>query len=256
MVRIVAVLACALALVGCASVAPMKPEAATVVKNGTTAVVFYDGVEQINYIEDKYFVLGVAQVASNSVYQGLWDSNRMLTALHAEELGKIGINARSVYDLYADGERTEADALFKEMNASLQPMKTKKGEKSVVPQVPARLREQLLAKGCDHLMWISWNGYTLHMQTLGLPALSKISTRYRVVDLRNDTAPLWDGWVLTWEETKVEGDTGKAFLEAHDLAGLKKEVDRVSRGRYLAQNSKGKKQVSVGQIIGIQPAHN
>jgi hypothetical protein len=236
---------------GCASVAPIKPESAAAVRNGATAVVFYDAREQINYIEDKYFVLGVAQVASNSAYRGLWDSNRELSALHADELRKTGLKARSIYDILSEAEITEAAASIKVMYEDL--YAAIRDKKPLTPSVPAVVSEMLLANGYDHLMCINWSGYTLHLQALGLPPLSKMVTGYTFFNLHEKENPIWDGSISTSERTTVEGDSGKIFLESNDLLGLRKEVGRLYRIGYGTQTPDGKVKKSVGQLIGLEP---
>lgn len=249
-VRLAVLLAGVFVFAGCATVAPMKPEAASQFKTGKVAVSFFDPFEQINYIEDKYFVLGVAQVASNSTYSGLWNSNLDLSKLHTEELNKLGVPATSIYDIFTDSEMTQVNAELKQMYPV--PQKGQKAKKSTPPVVTPQLSEMLRAKGYDRLIAVSWGGYTLHMQTLGLPTVSQLNASYRFVDLQT-AKPLWTGIVLIWEDVEVpSGKSGKDFLETDNLAGLKAEVDRDFRERYKIRKRVGVAGQSIGQIVGFQ----
>jgi hypothetical protein len=88
----------ALLLTACAA-RPMSPEVITQLKQGKNAVLFHDDIGEIRYIEDKYLVLGVAKVASSGTYTGVWDPNPDLSALHAEQLSGLGLQAQSAYQL-------------------------------------------------------------------------------------------------------------------------------------------------------------
>jgi len=248
--RVIFIFACALLFSGCATVAPLQPEVASKVKQSKVAVVFYDGSEQINYIEDKYLVLGVAQVASNSVYHGVWDSNRDLTTLHTQELGKLGVPATSLYDIFSDVEIAQAYAQLKEMYT--RPLSSA-GKPLSAPPVTPQLAQMLIAKGYDHLIAINWTGYTLHLQTLGLPMLSKTQVGFRFLDLTNPQPLLWIGSILIWEEVEIANGTGKDFLEKNDLAGLKAEVARLFHERYRIRTDHGGFNTSIGQIVGLEP---
>jgi hypothetical protein len=245
-------------LTGCGVTAPLKPDSANAVKQAKTAIVFYDGIEQINYIADEYFVLGVAQVGSHSAYHGIWDSNKELSALNAEELTKIGLQAQSIYANRSLDEIAQFEPWLKTMHEDLHPAPKKQGVKQKTvdsgpaPVVVPQLREALQKDGYNHLIWISWSGYTLHLQTLGLPPMSQMTVSFRIIDLQKN-AVVWDGAVGVMEKTSLgSAATGKEFLENDNLSGLKLEVARIFRERYQRRAGHGGFNNSIGQMIGIE----
>jgi hypothetical protein len=252
----------ALLLSACAtSLQPMSPKSISEVKNGKSVVALYDGVEQISFIEDKYFVLGVAQVASSSVYRGFWDSNKDISALHAAELSKIGIRSQSLYDVISEVQKPEFVAMQNDMNTQLQTTTKSTGEKSTENKselslvLNPKMREQLLEKGFDYLIWMNWSGYVLHIKALGLPTYENFRTTYWIHDLKQNKS-IWSGDIPFGGKVKIEGESAKAFLEKNNLAGLKREVERMIKEKYdvrLRETRKGINKDSVGQIIGLEP---
>ena len=245
MLRIV-ILLWGILLSGCASVPPMPTDAAGNIKNSKSVVSFFDVTERINYIEDVYLVLGVAQVTSNSVYSGIWNSNKDLSAVHSEELSKIGVRASSLYDVLSDKEISEITAIQKEM-LTLNSPGVDKSELKLNP----RYRDILLNKGFNHLFWLTWSGYTLHIKTLGLPTRGSFGTTYWIFDL-NSNKLIWSGSFYTTEKVLIVGVTGKEFIEKGNLAGLKSEVTRMTKERYKKISIDGQNRKSIGQRIGLE----
>jgi hypothetical protein len=254
----------ALLLSACAtSLQPMAPKSIEEVKNGKSVVALYDGDEQIRFIENKYLILGVAQVASSSVYRGFWDSNKDISALHAAELSKIGIRSQSLYDVISEVQKPEFIAMQNDMNTQL--MKTTKStgqlnteNKSDLSLVlNPKMREQLLEKGFDYLIWMNWSGYVIHIKALGAPTMESFRTTYWIHDLKQNRT-IWSGDIPFGGKVKIEGDSAKAFLEKNNLAGLKREVERMIKEKYdvhLRETRRGAEisKDSVGQIIGLEP---
>lgn len=239
-------------LSGCASVQPMSTTSLSEFKNGKSAVAFFDGVEGITFIEDKYLVLGVVQVASNSVYQGFWDSNKDISALHAAEFSNIGVRAQSLYDVLTENEKPEFIAIQKEMYvaASVDNNRDNKNELSLF--LNPKLRERLLEKGYDYLIWMTWSGYLLHIHALTVPPHEEFYTTYWIQDLKKNST-IWHGKIWFREKIEFEGSSGKAFLEKNNLSGLKNEVERMVKERYKVRTGRGLLNDSVGQIIGLEP---
>jgi len=243
MLRVIVLLGVAL-LSACVT-PPMSPESARTLKSGKSAVAFYDVTERINYIEDVYLVLGVAQVASESVYSGIWNSNKDLSAMHAEELAKIGVRVRSVYDALSEAEISGFTAMQKELYA----LNTSGQDTSAIQLKPLH-RDLLLQKGFDYLFWLNWSGYTLHIKTLGLPSLETSNTEYWIFDLKKNSL-LWHGTIRATDRLRIKGK-GKVFLEKDDLSGLKTEVTKLTKEIYKSGTNRGYRSESVIKKIGLE----
>lgn len=246
-----ALLAClaALVLTGCASLPkPMTADVATQLKQGKTAVLFYDDIGQINYLEDKYFVLGVAQVASNSAYTGIWNGGPELSQVHAEQFGKLGLQAQSAYNLLPATVIEESTANERSVFTLKPPAKGQKKKTKADWQLSPQLRDALIAQGQDSLVWVSWSGFTLHLQTLGLPTVEKFSTSFWILDLKQNKV-VWDGSFMTWENAELGERTGKEFLESDELKGLKRESAEKMRQYYSPTKRSNK---DVGTLTGLR----
>jgi hypothetical protein len=216
----------ALLLTACGAHKPLKPDVASRVKQGKMAVLFYDDVGEIKYTEDKYLVLAVAQVASNSTYAGFWSPNPELSEAHAAGLNSLGLNAQSAYTLLPAAFIEENTAAERELYTLKRRDKSKPEPKPPAAGTPAltpKLREALLEKGQDTLVWVTWSGFNLHLLTLGLAPREEYATGFWMFDLKSNQL-LWNGLVSTFDSTTIpDGQTGKEFLESNGLAGLKAE---------------------------------
>jgi hypothetical protein len=248
MTRILAAFTVLLVLTGCATVPKLSTSDADRVKGGKSTVLFMDDVEQINYLQDKYYVLAVTQEGSTSVYKGLWNSSKDLSAVHADEFSKLGLQAKSAFELLGEQDiarLTQEDKI----RYTVQPRQTGGGPaapaaKTITPQ----LRQALLDKGQDYLIWGSWSGYTLHIQTLGLPPNEQFLLRYWIFDLKQNQF-LGGGDVLWLQKVDLGGQTGKDFLEKNNLAGLRSQVEKQIRARFADPPK-----ATVGAILGLKAA--
>jgi hypothetical protein len=236
MKRILVALALLTALAGCASVQRLSAPDAARVKNGKTAVLFVDEVQEINYRQDKYYVLAVTQEGSTSVYKGIWNSGKDLSAIHAEEFSRMGLKVKSAYELI--GERDLERFVQQEVAAAA----AAKG--GTVPTLDPQLRQALLDKNQDYLIRVSWSGYTLHIQTLGLPTNEQFVIRYRIFDVKSNKL-MGGGDYMYLHSVNLEGQTGKDFLEKDNLAGLRAQVEKHIRARFTEPPN-----ATIGKILG------
>lgn len=236
-------------LSACVSVPPMKSSLISDLKQGKSAVDFYDGAKEIAYIEDVYLVLAVTQEASKSVYGDLWDNSKELSALHSKELSKLGVRAQSVHDSLSGEEISEFNAMQKKMYG-----RYKSGPERKTFNLSAEYRSLLLKKGYDYLFWITGPEYLLHMHALGLPAFSTITTTYWIYDLKKNTT-IWSGSIKSLEKIELGERTGKEFIEKNNLSGLKDQVIRLTRERYDISSGKNNYTESTGQLLGLEPAN-
>jgi len=237
-------------LAGCASFQPpIQSDVSTQFKREKTAIAFFDAIGSIHYSEDVYLVLAVAQVSSDSDYSGIWDSDSVLTKVHADEFSRLGLNATAIY-----GEPSIAlpkDALIPQ-KALVKAFYASRPKPEHGPAIAPAFREALRSRDYANLILVSWSGYSLHIPTLGLPPRQSVNSSFWVYDLRKEK-PLWSGEFPVMQKVALPKNTGKSFLEENDLAGLKAESERLVRERYRTKNSEGKPITSIGQAMGFQP---
>lgn len=246
MKRILAAIAVLLILSGCATVPKLSESDADRLKSGKSAILFVDDVEQINYLQDKYYVLAVTQEGSTSVYKGIWNSSKDLSAVHADEFSKLGLKATSAYDLLAEQDLARLTQRDRQRYTIRAPQ-AGSGATSA-DAVSSELRQALLDKGQEFLIWTSWSGYTLHIQTLGLPANQQFLCRHWIFDLQRNKF-LGGGDQMWLQKLDLAGATGKDFLEKNNLAGLRSEVEQLIRTRF-----KSPANARTGKVLGLEPA--
>jgi hypothetical protein len=236
---------------GCVTVQPMSSDTADSLKKGKAAVAFFDGAERINYLEDKYYVLAVAKVGSSSTYKGFWNASKDLTTLHTSEMSRAGLQVASIYDVLSETELATYQSMQQDMYALYQRREqSNNSEGDPAGLVKPELRDALLKKGIDHLIWVTWQGYLLHIHTLGLSPHEQIATKYWIFNLK-DNKLVWDATITSFEKIEIPGDSGKDFVEKNGLAGLKAEVAKLVKARYISRPGRGVYSQSFGQIIGI-----
>jgi hypothetical protein len=239
MKRILTALSLLIVLAGCASVPPLSASDAERVKSGKTAVLFTDGVQQINYLQDKYYVLAVTQEGSTSVYKGIWNSGKDLSAIHADEFSKLGLKAKSAYEFF--GEQDLERFIQQDRDAA-----AARPKGATDPTLSPQLRQALLDKNQDYLIRVTWSGYTLHIQTLGLPTNEQFLTLYRIFDVKNNKL-LGGGDYMYLHSVDLEGQTGKDFLEKDNLAGFRSQVEKHIRARFAEPPH-----ATIGKILGLK----
>jgi len=242
-----------LILTGCATIPHLTASDADRVKSGKSVVLFVDNAQQINYLQDKYYVLAVTQEGSTSLYKGIWDSGKDLSALHADEFSKLGLKTRSAYELFSEQDiahltQAEDRPALQQPGGSgpLAALASAGSAANPGQAISPELRQALLDKGQDYLIWASWSGYTLHIKTLGFPPDEQFVLVYRVFDVRNDKL-LGGGSSMYLHRVDLEGQTGKDFLEKNNLAGLRAQVEKHIRERFTAPPN-----ATIGRILGLQ----
>jgi hypothetical protein len=240
-----------LLLTACAPFHPMTSDVSSRIKQGKTAVLFYDDIGEIKYVEDKYLVLAVTQVASNSTYQGLWSPNADLSEAHAAGFKTLGLDAQSAYTLLTPAFIEENTAAERELY-TLKPRDKSKPAPAPpakgAPAVSPKLRAALLEKGQDALVWVAWSGFQLHLMTLGLAPREEYTTGFWLFDLKKNEL-VWSSNVLTMEKTTVpSGKTGKEFIETDGLAGLKAESVARAKDNYRSDRLK---YANLGVLSGL-----
>jgi hypothetical protein len=239
MTRLFAALGLLLLLAGCAGVPRISASDAERMQGGRTAVLFVDDAQQINYLQDKYYVLAVTQEGSTSVYKGIWNSGKDLSAIHADEFSKLGLKAKSAYDLIGAQDLERFVQEDRDTDAA-----RPKGD--AVPTLAPQLRQALLDRNQDYLIRVSWTGYTLHIQTLGLPTNEQFVLVYRIFDVKNNKF-MGGGNYMYLHSVDLGGQTGKDFLEKDNLAGFRSQVEKHIRDRFEEPPN-----ATIGKILGLK----
>lgn len=259
MSRFILSLCCTLFLAACVSVPqPLSPDVAERIKKGKSLSFFLDEAEQIHYTSDVYMVLAVAKVATDTTYKGIWNSSKELSTLHAQELSKIGVRTKSLYDVITDAEFS-AFMLGQQAltNRSEKQVKSDNDAQPMVSRLPSlsslrlqpQFRQLLTNEGFDYLFWFTIpSGFSLDIKTLGFPAQEHFYTHCQVYDLRENVV-IWSGSIRSFDTTRMNGKTGKEFLESDSLAGLKSEFTRLIKASYAPTKTlQGK---GIGQMLGL-----
>jgi hypothetical protein len=210
----------------------LTPAAASSWMQGQSAVFFCDDVEQISYAKDSYFVLGFSESSTTGAYGGLWEASQPLSAINAEEFSKLGVDTVSLYDVLPAEEIPRLVAAEK----SRYSLVAKQQDKSATPangSVSEELRAALLAKGRQYLIWVNWDGFKLHVLTLGLKPFEQMTVGYRIFDLERNEM-IANSSVLFMEKVDLQGATAKAFLEQNELQRFKEDVARLMRSRFTS----------------------
>jgi hypothetical protein len=195
----------------------LTPATASTWMQGKSALFFADDVKQIGYVKDNYYVLGVSESSTKGAYGGLWEASLPLSAVNAEEFSKLGADTVSLYDLLPAEEIPRLVASATPPNGS----------------VPEELRAALLAKGRSHLIWVNWDGFKLHVLTLGMKPFEQMTVGYRIFDLKRNEMIASSG-VLFMERVNLQGATAKDFLERNELQQFKQDVEKLMRSRFTS----------------------
>lgn len=246
MTRIFTTFGLLLMLVGCATVPKLSAGDADRVQSGRSTVLFVDDIEQINYLQDKYYVLAVTQEGSTSVYKGIWNSSKALSAVNADEFSKLGLKATSAYELFSEPDLARLSQEDRNRFTVRPKPPAAGGTAPQAQSVTPELRQALLDKGQDYLIWASWSGYTLHIQTLGLPPNEQFLLRYWIFDLKQNKL-LGGGDVSSLHNVDLADQTGKDFLEKDNLAGFRSQVEKHIRARFRDPPN-----ATVGKILGLK----
>ena len=228
-----------LILSACASInaPPMKSGEINSIKSGKAAVMFYDIAGRITYMEDTFMLLAVTTSTTHATYKGFLDINKEMSTFHANNLKSYGVNAESAYKIFSKSEAkyldTKQAAMFTRYDVAYDDdSKAKKNSKLV----DADLRNQLIKKGYDYLVWVPFRGYSLHLPTLGLNPLESINMSYVLYDLKKEKM-MWTGGFSTRNSIDIKGATGKDFLEKDSLKGYKNRLKTLTRTFYKDEDN-------------------
>lgn len=227
-------------LSGCvSSLMPMTKQEADNLRQGTTAVAFFDKSLKINYVEDVYRVLAITQNGSSSSYRGIWNSDAMITDAHVKGFRGYGVNAKSAFKILNKKDimtlQRDKQAIFTGSHAA----------EGVTHKLNKDVRSILLKKKIENLVLFDWHGFTLHIKTLGLSPQEKFHFNFKIFNVPSGKM-VWQGYASSLETVDIGNKGGKAYLERRDLANLKSDIKRMINNRYTAKSG------SIGQLIGLQ----
>jgi len=229
-----------LSLTACVgTIQPMTKQQADTLRQGTTAIAFFDKSKKINYLEDVYRVLAITQNGSSSSYKGVWDSNTMITDAHVKGFRGYGVNAKSAFKVLGKNDLVKIEADNKRIFTGAH------AAEGVTHKLDASVRKALLKNKIENLILFDWHGFTLHIKTLGLDAQEKFHFNFKIFNVPSGKM-LFQGFTNSLETVDLGKQSGKAYLERKGLANLKADIKRMINNRYTV--SKG----SIGHVIGLK----
>jgi len=234
------VIAGLISLTACVStIQPMSKQQSDTLRQGTTAIAFFDKSGKINYVEDVYRVLAITQNGSSSSYKGVWDSNSMITDAHVKGFRGYGVNAKSAFKFLKKNDlailKADKQRIFTGAHAA----------EGVTHKLSDKVRKALLKNKIENLILFDWHGFTLHIKTLGLDAQEKFHFNFKIFNVPSGKM-LFQGYSNSMETVDLGKQSGKAYLERKGLANLKADIKRMINNRYTV--SKG----SIGHVIGLK----
>jgi len=221
---------------------PMTKQQIDTLRQGTTAIAFFDKSEKIRYIEDVYRVLAITQNGSSSSYKGVWNSNTMITDAHVKGFRGYGVHSKSIFKVLGKNDlknlKADKKRIFTGTHAA----------EGVTHKLSENVRRALLKKKIENLVLFDWHGFTLHIKTLGLDAQQKFHFNFKIFNVPSGKM-LHQGYSSSLETVDLGKQSGKAYLERKGLANLKADIKRMINNRYTV--SKG----SIGHMIGLKSSN-
>jgi hypothetical protein len=155
----------------------------TAIQQQAVAVLFTDDVGEIRYISGRFNTTGVNRPDHAVGYDDVWDAGPTITAVHSQELAKLGIRAKSVYEMLEPGEIGHLTTPGRENRAK---------NYENVPLVTSELAQELHRKGQRYLLWVTWSGLQYFHTVLPTVPVEQISSSYWLFDLDTQSL-LWSG---------------------------------------------------------------
>jgi hypothetical protein len=235
--RLVVAICCGLVLAGCATEADvvMPGNLRTEMRQQSTAVVFTDDVREVRFTWGRFNTPGLNRPDSFLPYDGELNIDPILSAVHAEELGKLGIHTTSVYDLL-EGSTVERLTLPGRENRSK--------NYEMTPFVSPDLATALINKGQRYLLWVTWSGLRYFHTVLSTTPVEQISSSYWLFDLQARSL-LWSGSLVDIRDSDFKNSEAKARLEDGHFAGLERLVENRYRLAYQDKDD------SVPWLLGL-----
>jgi hypothetical protein len=222
--KVLTTLTCIVLLAGCATEASgILPEPMRVaMQQQATAVLFTDDVGEIRYVWGLFNAPSVNRPDHAVRYKDSWDAGPTITAVHSQELAKLGMQTKSVYELVDSldvARLTTAGRDNRGKNYEIEPL------------VSPALAQALIEKGQRYLFWVTWSGLRYFHTGLPTTPVEQISSSYWLFDL-NTRMLIWSGGLADIRDSSFKYSEAKAQLEDNGFAGFKRLVEHRYRMAY------------------------
>ena len=192
----------------------MLPEAwRQAMRASPTAVLFTDDVESIRLRVGKFNMPALTGPAETLRYGDVWNAGPQITAVHAEELAKLGFKATSVYKLVDDEPVPSLTAQGRENRAR---------SYEIIPVVTPALASALQAKGQRLLLWVTWSGLEIFHTPASTP-VEQINSSYWLFDIATQRL-LWSGGLADTRDSDLKASEVTQKLEADQFAAIRRIV--------------------------------
>lgn len=213
----------------------MPGQLRTAMRQDATAVLFTDDVGVIRFIGGWYNVPASWRPDDSVRYSGQWDAGPALTAIHANELSKLGFHASSIYEILPASTVSSLTA----------PGRDTRGKNyENMPVLSPDLASALQAKGQRYLFWVTWSGLEYFHTTLPTKPVEQINSSYWLFDLNSRTL-VWSGGLADIRDSTLKYPEATNQLEADDFAGFKRLVAERYRMAYQHEED------SVPWLLGL-----
>jgi hypothetical protein len=194
----------------------------TAIQQQAVAVLFTDDVGEIRYISGRFNTTGVNRPDHAVGYDDVWDAGPTITAVHSQELAKLGIRAKSVYEMLEPGEIGHLTTPGRENRAK---------NYENVPLVTSELAQELHRKGQRYLLWVTWSGLQYFHTVLPTVPVEQISSSYWLFDLDTQSL-LWSGGLADIRDSGFKYSDVSIQLEGGEFRGFKRLVEDRYRLAY------------------------
>ena len=218
----------AVLLAGCATESSVvMPEALrTAMRQKATTVLFTDDVGAIRFIWGRFNAPDITRPIEWVRYDDQWDAGPAVAAVHADELAKLGFQAKSIYAILGDSKVSSLTA----------PGRENRGKNyEITPVLTPELASALQSQGQQYLIWVTWSGLEYFHTILPFQPVEQINSSYWVFDL-NTRALIWSGGLADIRDSGFKYAEATRQLEADQFAGLRRLVVERYRMAYRRED--------------------
>lgn len=201
---------------------------------GRTAVLFIDENNQIFYRNNYFLVFFNVKHTDETNYLASWDNSIELSELHAEQLRKLGLNTRSIYELFGKDRATELASSQRKRN--LEATAKNSDMRIDTPPIDAQLRAELAAKNVERLLLIRGNGFKVFTAVFSSTSEAVAPITYLKYDIPDGTL-LWSGYVRLSRTLDMGEKKSKDFLERDGFVGLQSVTRQLVEEKYADPGS-------------------
>jgi hypothetical protein len=227
----------AVPLAGCATESSvLMPEALRMaVRQKATSVLFTDDVGSIRFIWGRFNAPDFTRPVETVRYGDSWDAGPALTAVHTEELAKLGFRVTSTYTLVGEREVSELTATGRENRGK---------NYEIIPVLSPALASALQSQGQQYLFWVTWSGLQYFHIPLPIRGVEQINSSYWLFDLSTRSL-VWSGGLADIRDSNFNYADAEVQLKRDQFAVFKRLVEERYRLAYRPEED------SVPWLLGL-----